>query len=75
MSKAKYGDLNAKIELMSKFLHFILTKLTVLGVMAPSTIISFMNYYLDDLGEDSFFLPISALYVSNTRIKNILASF
>lgn len=75
MSKAKYGDLNSKIELMSKFLHFILTKLTVLAVMAPSIIISFMDYYINDLGEDSFSLPIQGLYVLITPDRNIWASF
>lgn len=69
MSKAKYGDLSAKIELMSKFFHFILTKLTVIGLMGPSTLLSFLNYYLNDLGDDSFSLPVSALYVSNALNK------
>lgn len=33
MLKAKYLDLNTKVERMSKFFHLILTKLTVIGIM------------------------------------------
>lgn len=64
ISKAKYSDLIDKIERMSKFFHFILTKLTVVGVVAPDLLITIGNYFIYDLGEQSYYLSAPMMYVS-----------
>lgn len=69
MLKAKYRDLNAKVERMSRFFHFILTKLTVAGFMTSSVIITFRDYYINDLGNEAFYLAIPAQYVWINLIK------
>lgn len=63
ISKAKFSDVSDRIERMSKFFHFVLTKLTLVGVVAPSAIMTVYNYYINDLGEESFYLPVSVMYV------------
>lgn len=71
VSKAQYVHLSDRIERMSIFFHFILTKLTLMGVVIPSGIITINNYYIKDLGEESFFLPVSVMYVWENGIIQI----
>lgn len=57
-----YEKLNVKIERMSNVTHFILFKLTFLGAVIPSILSTIVNYFVYDLGDKSFVLPISVMY-------------
>lgn len=52
-----YNGVNVKIERLSKLIHFVLTKLTVVGLELPALAITMINYFVYDLSEESFFLP------------------
>lgn len=56
-----YNKLNVKIERMSEFFHFILTKLTIIGIMTPSLIITIDNYFIYDLGDESYYISCPML--------------
>lgn len=63
ISKAKYSDLVNNIERMSRFFHFVLTKLTVAGVVLPDLLITLGNYFIYDLGDESYYLSAPMMYV------------
>lgn len=52
-----YTALNEKIEMMSKWIYIILSKASPAGMMLPSLLLSTINYFVLDLGEESFLLP------------------
>lgn len=58
-----YSALNEKIEKVSKLLYHSLLKFTPAAVLTPSLIVTSINYFVNDLEEDSFELPFSTLYV------------
>lgn len=59
-----YAELNEKIEFMTGLMYFAVVKLTPVGVMLPALVITIFNYYVNGLGNESFFLPIMVMYVS-----------
>lgn len=59
--QSKYKEINVKIERISKFFHFLLTKFTVAVIIFPCAIITIVNYFYFDLGNDSFYLPYSLM--------------
>lgn len=63
ISKSKYVNLINNIERMSKFFHFVLTKLTVASVVAPDVLITLGNYFIYDLGDESYYLSAPMMYV------------
>lgn len=67
-----YAELNGKIEQMTELMYFAVVKLTPVGVMMPALIITIVNYYLYDLDDESFFLPLLVMYVSNVFILKFL---
>lgn len=73
MSKAKYIELNEKIERVSKILEFLLIKLTTAGAVLPSVIITIVDYFILDLGDESFFLPYPIMYVENIYVSFFFA--
>lgn len=58
ISRAMYSKLNEKIERMSNLVYLLIIKLTVPGVIIPGLLITIVNYFVYDLGDDSYFLPI-----------------
>lgn len=56
-SQAKYHAMNKKIEKMSKLVELLLLKINIPAVMLPVAAISLINYYIYNLGEESFSLP------------------
>lgn len=60
-STANYEDMDEKIELTSKWAHFILAELSATGVVIPLSILSFINYFAFNMGENSFILPFPML--------------
>lgn len=52
----KYTKLSVDVEKITKLFYFVLTKLTWAGMMAPSICVTFTNYFVYHLGNESFFL-------------------
>lgn len=53
----KYRKLNEKIEQISELTHFGMIKLGAPLAMFPALPITVLNYFVYDLGDDSYFLP------------------
>lgn len=60
-SKALYEELSAKIERSSQRCYFFLVKVILTGAFVPPLILSFVNYFLLHLGEQSFLLAFPIL--------------
>lgn len=56
-SKAKYIELIEKIERLSQLIHLGVIKLTVPSVVVPALLITLINFFVHNLGAESFFLP------------------
>lgn len=57
---------------MSRFFHLILTKLTVAAVVAPDVLITLGNYFIYDLGDESYFLSAPMMCVSKQNELDFL---
>lgn len=53
-----YMELDRKIELMTKALYFCSNYLSVVGALASGLIIGYTNYYVSDMKDESFALPL-----------------
>lgn len=51
-----YSKLIGNIELMTKVIRFGLVELTVVGCFFPALVITLINYFYFDLGDESYFL-------------------
>lgn len=71
-AKCMYTALNEKIEQSSKWFHFAI-KLTVVLVIVPNLLISYINYFVYDLKEDSFILACPMMWVLKKRIYRSLS--
>lgn len=49
-----YKQLSEKIERTSKLVHFAMAKLTMVAATLPPTIKTYVNYYVKNLGDESF---------------------
>lgn len=49
-----YIELNDRIERMSKSMQLIMVKFTCAGFVIPNLMTGLINYYVFDLGEESF---------------------
>lgn len=63
ISRTMYAIINGKIEKVSKYLNMIQIKIIIPISILPSVITTIVNYYIFDLGSDSFILPFPMLYV------------
>lgn len=61
--KTNYQKLNEIIELVSEIYYFLLLKISIPGVILPPLFVTIVNYYVYDLGNESYFLPFPFLYV------------
>lgn len=61
-------ELDKTIESVSKLIHFMSTKLTIIGVEFPALIVTVTNYFMYDLEENSYVLPFPMMYVHRTTI-------
>lgn len=59
----EYAELNAKIERVSKFLYILLIRITPAGIMFPNLLITIGNYFILNLGDESYYLDWPLLYV------------
>lgn len=62
-SKRMYNALNARIERMSRVIYFILVKVSMIGIVLPALLITAINFWFLDLGDESFFVPSQVMYV------------
>lgn len=60
-STDKYVKMGETIELTSKWCHFILAQLSAVGVVLPLILVSFINYFIFHMGDESFILPFPIL--------------
>lgn len=53
-----YIEVNKQIEYMSNVVYLFVAKLTVPGLIIPALLLTLANYFIYDLGDDSYYLPI-----------------
>ena len=58
----KYQDFLEKIEQMSQLLYIVVAKLVALITFVPALIVTLVNYFVYNLGDDSYFLPMPLMY-------------
>lgn len=61
-SKVIYVQIDRQIEKWSKILHFILAIAIPVSMMLPNLIVSYFNYFVLDLGDDSFEFSVPTWY-------------
>lgn len=67
----KYIEVNDKIEFVSKIYDIAILKLTPIGVVIPSAMLTVANYFVYDLGEASYFLPNQVMYAKPKDSLNV----
>lgn len=66
VSQAMYIELNKQIEQMSRLFHFIAMKISVPSTTIPALLLTLFNYFILDLGNESYYLASPMMYVQNT---------
>lgn len=67
----KYSGLIGVIERVSELVHFAAHKLTLLEVFLFALILSAINYFIYDKGDQSYFLPVPLMYVWHDCIRSV----
>lgn len=62
-SLAMATKMDENIELMSKVLYFIVTKFSVAGVTLPASVLTAINYFINDLNDESYMQPLPMMCV------------
>lgn len=62
-STSIYIELNKKIESMYKLLHFVMMRFTYIGVIVPQLFTTGVNYFVNDLKNESFYLTSPGMCV------------
>lgn len=62
-SKPIYAETIRSVEKMTEIVYFATVYLTIPAVMMPSCLITVYNYFILDLKEESFFLPLPQAFV------------
>lgn len=73
-AKQSYEATHARVNKWIQILKFTFNKVTQVGVAMPNCVMSFLNYYWNNLGEDAFSLPFPMWYVSQKWIFHFLKS-
>lgn len=63
VSKFIYIELNKKIEWMSKQMYHILIDGSFVAAIFPATLITAINYFWHDLGDQSYFTPFLMMWI------------
>lgn len=61
IAQQMYNQMNDKIEQMTQILSFVMLKLSLAGFSIPILAVTIGNYFLYDLGEESYILPCPML--------------
>lgn len=64
-SAAIYTELNANIELATKWCHILLVNVDLVGVIVPPFLVSYVNYFIFDRGDEAFMLSWPLMYVGH----------
>lgn len=70
ISRHIYAELTEKIERMFRFFDILVVKVSFVGTMIPPLLNSVVNYYILDLGDESFLLPRPMMCVENYSAGN-----
>lgn len=70
ISKAKYTQIDEKIEQMSHLIELILMKITIPGCLIPVLITTAINFFIHNLGNESFYMQSPMMSVIRIK-KNI----
>lgn len=54
-AKAIYCDLIEKIERMSEIIYLVVPKFTTAAYFFPNIILTFVNFYVRDLGDEAYY--------------------
>lgn len=73
-SRIFYSGINERIERMSKKFHFIAIKVSFAGLMIPPFLASYINYFINDLKDESFQLPYDGWYANHATNANFTIS-
>lgn len=57
-------ELHVKIERSTKIIYFAFMNITYPGVLIPALSLTIVNYFVLDLGDESYYLASPILYVS-----------
>lgn len=63
MSRRMYSELNNKIERFTTLMHLFMVKFSIAGIVLPAVFVTFLNYYVYHLDDESFYLPTRVMYV------------
>lgn len=63
MSQRIYSELNEKIERFTTLMHLFMVKFSIAGIVLPAVFVTFLNYYVYHLDDESFYLPTRVMYV------------
>lgn len=61
IAKRNYRKSNDIVELFSEMYYFLLVKISVPGIVLPPLVLTIVNYYVYDMGNESYFLPFPFL--------------
>lgn len=70
-----YTDLNEKIELITKWIFLYVVDVTVCSVAILALCACYVSYYIFDMKEESFILPVMMSYVIFREFLRIHANF
>lgn len=59
----KYSELNEKIEQMTYLLYILVVKASLIMTFPSALLVTAINYFIYDLGAESYFLPVPLMYV------------
>lgn len=62
-SKTIFLELQEKLDRIARIIHFALTKMTLTAIVISDPVVSAVNYFILDMGEESFILTEPFLYV------------
>lgn len=62
-SKALFGKTNRLVEKISKIIFFVIARMSPFCSMLPKLFVCFFEYFVADMGSDSFELPFPMWYV------------
>lgn len=61
--RAVATEIDENIELISNVIHFVTTKLTIAGLLLPPLVLTAINYFIYDFGDESYVLPYPVMCV------------
>lgn len=67
--KIEYLEMNENMDKMAHWTYFIFTKLTLPIFILSNLLLTAVNYFVLDMGEESYFLPSPILYVKRTGVQ------